>query len=134
MSGWPVSLNWWATVPPGQSAAVIARLCRMREVRACLSLSGTSHQNIVVRLRSVPDIARFEARLARELPALTITDQAVNLWAVKLGGHVLDFEGRHIRHVPVGPWPEAEAARAEAAMLGRLRPAAGAGPSLGCGP
>lgn len=134
MSGWPVSLNWWATVPPGQSAHVIAQLCRMREVRACLSLSGASNLNIIVRLRSVADIARFEARLARELPALVVTDQAVNLWAIKLGGHVTDFEGHHIRHVPIAPWPEAEAARAEAAMLSRLRQAPVAARKLGCGP
>jgi DNA-binding Lrp family transcriptional regulator len=121
LSGWPVSLNFWASVPPEQSAHVIAQLCRMREVRACLSLSGASKLNIVVRLRSVADIARFEARLARELPALVITDQAVNLWAIKLAGHVLDFEGRHVRHVPIGRWPEAEAAGAEATAAGRLR-------------
>ena len=123
VSGWPVSFSWWGTVPPDQAPGVIAGLCRMREVRACLSLSGASRLNIVVRLRSIGDIARFETRLARELPALVITGQAVNLWAIKLGGHVLDFEGRRVRQVPVGPWPEAEAARAEAAQAGRLRQA-----------
>jgi hypothetical protein len=114
-------MNFWATMPPGQSALIIAQLCRMREVRACLSLSGASQLNFVVRLRSAGDIPRFQARLARELPALVITDQAFSLWTIKLAGHLLDFEGRHVRHVPIGRWPEEEAARAEATAVGRLR-------------
>jgi DNA-binding Lrp family transcriptional regulator len=119
--GWPVGMNFWATVPPGQSALIIAQLCRMREVRACLSLSGASQLNFVVRLRSAGDIPRFQALLARELPALVITDQAFSLWTIKLAGHLLDFGGRHIRHVPIGRWPEEETARAEATAAGRLR-------------
>jgi DNA-binding Lrp family transcriptional regulator len=134
LSGWPVSVNWWGTVPPDQAPRVTAALCQMREVRACLSLSGASRLNIVLRLRSVEDIARFETRLARELPALVITGQSVNLWAIKLGGHVLDFEGRRVRQVPVGPWPEAEAARAEAAAVSRLRQAPAFPGSLAFGP
>jgi len=121
MCGWPVGMNFWATMPPGQSALIIAQLCRMREVRACLSLSGASQLNFVVRLRSAGDIPRFQARLARELPALDVTDQAFSLWTIKLAGHLLDFEGRHVRHVPIGTWPEEEAARAEATAVGRLR-------------
>jgi len=119
--GWPVGMNFWATMPPGQSALIIAQLCRMREVRACLSLSGASQLNFVVRLRSAGDIPRFQARLARELPALDITDQAFSLWTIKLAGHLLDLEGRHVRHVPIGRWPEEVAARAEATAVGRLR-------------
>ena len=63
-----------------------------------------------------------------------ITDRALNLWMIKLAGHVLDFEGRRVRHVPIAPWPEAGAARAAAAMLSRVRRAPVAARSLGCGP
>jgi hypothetical protein len=84
-------------------------------------LTGASQLNFVVRLRSAGDIPRFQARLARELPALVITDQAFSLWTIKLAGHLLDFEGRHVRHVPIGRWPEEEAARAQATAVGRLR-------------
>jgi hypothetical protein len=70
---------------------------------------------------TVQDIAGFEARLAVQVPELTITDRAVALWVLKLGGHLLDPHGRNLRSVPLGFWSDPVSDAAEYDLLARLR-------------
>jgi hypothetical protein len=44
----------------------------------------------------------------------------VVLSRAKLGGHLLDADGRHLRAVPMSPWPETDVAGPEREALNRL--------------
>ena len=52
---------------------------------------------------------------------LAITDRAVSLWQLKLGGHLLDPDGRRLRSIPLQLWPDQPAAQAQTAIVDRLR-------------
>lgn len=120
-SGWPVAVTFWGTVPADRAEAVVAQVARLREVRMCASLAGSRNLVFTAWLRSLPDAATFEARLTGQIRDLTVTDRNVTLWTLKLGGHILDPHGRHLRSVPVAPWPDAAASEAEASLLAALR-------------
>jgi DNA-binding Lrp family transcriptional regulator len=120
-AGWPVAAHLWGRLPPDRKAQVTAQLVRMREVRMCASISGPSNLYLSVWLRSMRDLDAFEVRLAVHLPELAITDRAVSLWQLKLGGHLLDPDGRRLRSVPLELWPDQPAAQAQSAIVNRLR-------------
>jgi DNA-binding Lrp family transcriptional regulator len=120
-AGWPVAAHLWGRVPPDQTAQVTTQLAGMREVRMCASISGPSNLYLTVWLRTLRHLDVFEARLAACLPALAITDRAMSLWHVKLGGHLVDPDGRRIRSIPLRLWPDQPAAQAQAVIVDRLR-------------
>ncbi|MFJ7948974.1 Lrp/AsnC family transcriptional regulator [Streptomyces sp. NPDC096354] len=121
LSGWPISVTLWGVAPAGETSRITTQLIRMRETRLCASLTGPHNLMLAVWLRSAEDIGAFEARLADRFPELAVMDRAVTLWPLKLAGHVLDPQGRHIRGVPVTFWEEPAAQHAEKTMLERLR-------------
>ncbi|WP_436523511.1 Lrp/AsnC family transcriptional regulator [Actinoplanes sp. HUAS TT8] len=125
VSGFPISVSLWGTLPPGDLGRVVSRLSGMRETRFCATLSGTANLLLVVWLRSVPEIAAFEARLGAQVPELTIIDRSVALWVMKLGGHLLDPLGRNLRSVPLNFWSDPVSDAAEGELLARLRQAGG---------
>ncbi|MBB2945590.1 DNA-binding Lrp family transcriptional regulator [Actinoplanes lutulentus] len=125
VSGFPISVSLWCTLPPGDTGRVVSKLSGMRETRFCATLSGSANLILVVWLRSVQEVAAFEARLSVQVPELTITDRAVALWVMKLGGHLLDPLGRNLRTVPLGFWNDPASDAAEGELLARLRQAAG---------
>ncbi|MER6347021.1 Lrp/AsnC family transcriptional regulator [Streptomyces sp. NPDC001595] len=120
LSGWPVAVTLWGAAPPGDAARIAAQLIALRETRLCASLSGPHNLLLTVWLRSMEDIAAFEARLSTRFPELAVADRAVTLWPLKLGGQILDPKGRHIRGVPVAFWTDPQAERAEADLVRRL--------------
>lgn len=121
LSGWPVGVTLWGSVPPDGAARIAAQLSGLREVRMCMSVAGRHNLMFTVWLRSLDDVPALETHLTTRIPDLVIADRAVTLWLLKLGGHVLDPRGRNIRLVPVGAWPDAKAADRETAFLDRLR-------------
>jgi DNA-binding Lrp family transcriptional regulator len=121
LAGWPVSVTLWAVVPPDRLAHAVAELAGVRELRLCVSLSGPYNLMLGVWLRSMGDLAILESQLAKRIPSLVVTDRAVVLWQLKLGGHLLDRDGRRLRSIPVNAWPESDAAAAEGTLLDRLR-------------
>ncbi|GAA2897984.1 hypothetical protein Acy02nite_21480 [Actinoplanes cyaneus] len=123
VSGFPISVSLWGTLPPGDTGRVVSRIGGMRETRFCATLSGTANLLLVVWLRSVQEIAAFEARLGAQVPELTIIDRSVALWVMKLGGHLLDPLGRNLRAVPLGFWSDPVSDAAEGELLTRLRQA-----------
>jgi hypothetical protein len=72
-------------------------------------------------LRSQRHLDAFEMRLAAHLPELAITDRAICLWHLKLGGHLLDPDGRRLRSIPLQLWPDQPAAQAQTAIVDHLR-------------
>ncbi len=121
LSGWPISVTLRGVAPPGEIPRITAQLIRMRETRLCASLTGPHNLMLTVWLRSTEDIGALEARLADRFPELTVMDRAVTLWPLKVAGHLLDPQGRHIRGVPVSFWEEPEAEHAESMLLEQLR-------------
>jgi hypothetical protein len=74
-------------------------------------------------LRSMDDLQTFEVLLVTQFPELTITVRTPILWHMKLGGHILDPQGRNIRAVPMSLWPEQTAIAAENTLLNHMRQA-----------
>jgi DNA-binding Lrp family transcriptional regulator len=120
-SGWPVSAHLWGWLPPERTRQVTALLVGMREVRLCASTTGPTNLFVTVWLRTMRDLEAFHARLASHAPELTVTDRAVSLWQLKLGGHLLDPDGRRLRSIPMSLWPNQVAADAQSAVVDRLR-------------
>jgi hypothetical protein len=82
-----------------------------RLVGVCVSISGPSNLYLPVWLRTLRDLETLERRLAAHTTELTITERAVSLWTLKLGGHVLDPDGRRLRSIPLVLWPDQPPAR-----------------------
>lgn len=121
LSGWPLSVTMWCAVPPSDVSKVTAQLAGMRETRLCASLTGPHNLAFTVWLRSIEDIQAHEARLAARFPELVIADRAVVLWPLKLGGHILDPYGRHVRAVPIALWEDTVALPSEDELLAAFR-------------
>ncbi|WP_229072003.1 Lrp/AsnC family transcriptional regulator [Actinoplanes sp. DH11] len=125
VSGYPISVSLWCTLPPGDTGRVVSKLSGMRETRFCATLSGSANLILIVWLRSVQEIAAFEARLSAQVPEVTIADRAVALWVLKLGGQLLDPHGRRLRTVPLGFWSDPVSDAAEDELVARLRQSGG---------
>ncbi|MFE9327580.1 Lrp/AsnC family transcriptional regulator [Nocardia sp. NPDC052278] len=122
-SGWPLTVTFWGSVPLARINDVGARIAGMRETRSCSAATGTRNLVFTVWLRSMPDLQAFEERLASEISDLSIRDRAISLWPLKIGGHLLDPTGRHIRNIPIGRWQDRSATLAQHALVERLRTA-----------
>lgn len=104
VTGWPVAATFWARVPPDELDRTATLLTELPEVRLCAAVTGVDNLVMTLWLRSLGDIQRLEVELARRLPALTLTDRAVTLHAVKRMGCLLDASGRITDVVPIDPW------------------------------
>ncbi|ONI82613.1 AsnC family transcriptional regulator [Saccharothrix sp. ALI-22-I] len=104
ITGWPIATTFWARVPPDELDRTATRLTELPEVRLCAAVTGADNLVMTLWLRSLGDIQRLEVELARRLPALTLTDRAVTLRAVKRMGCLLDETGLITDVVPIDPW------------------------------
>jgi DNA-binding Lrp family transcriptional regulator len=120
-AGWPVAAHLWGRLPPDRTTQATAQLVTMREVRMCASITGPCNLYLAVWLRTLRHLDAFHARLAAHLPELAITDNAVTLWQLKLGGHLVDPDGRRLRSIPLQLWPDQPATQAQTALVDRLR-------------
>jgi len=107
ITGWPIAATFWARVPPDELDRTASALTELPEVRLCAAVTGADNLVMTLWLRSLGDVQRLEAELARRLPALTLTDRAVTLRAVKRMGCLLDETGRITDVVPIDPWATA---------------------------
>lgn len=121
LSGWPVGVTLWASVPAAEQEQISRAVAGLREVRLCAALSGPHNLLVTAWLRTVDEVQRLETQLAQRLPRLAIADRSITLWTMKLGGQVLDPYGRRLRSVPVGPWQDTDAANMEDKVVQRLR-------------
>jgi DNA-binding Lrp family transcriptional regulator len=121
LSGWSVGVTLWTSVPPGGATTIAAQLAGLREVRMCMSTTGRHNLMFTVWLRSLDDLPALETRLTARIPDLTIAERAVTLWPLKIGGHIMDPQGRHIRLVPVQVEPDSKVTERETSFLDRLR-------------
>src|SRR6478672_10112980 len=106
-SGWPV-ISWlWASADAGDIDAVAMTLRRLPGIRVCWRISGGG-PNLMLALttHSLHELSQVEARLAAEVPQMTIHDRSMVLRSIKRMGRELDLDGRSIRSVPLDIWSD----------------------------
>jgi DNA-binding Lrp family transcriptional regulator len=107
-SGWPV-ISWlWASADAGDIDAVAMALRRVPGIRVCWRISG-GQPNLMLALttHSLHELSHVEARLAAEVPQMTVHDRSMVLRSIKRMGRELDLDGRSIRSVPLDIWADA---------------------------
>ena len=92
------------TFPPTGSTRSAPSSPDSPEVRLCVSVTGTHNLVLSVRQRSLADIQRLDAALARRFPDLRVAERRVSLRTAKRMGRILDADGRADRAVPVDVW------------------------------
>ncbi|MFG2894093.1 Lrp/AsnC family transcriptional regulator [Streptomyces sp. NPDC048248] len=106
LGGWPVSVTFWAKVPPSDLPDLGQALIRLPETRNCAAISGTENLILQATLHSVTDVLRFETQLAATHPSLDIAERVITLRHEKLLGHLLDEHGRSVGVVPPDVWTD----------------------------
>ncbi|SDT51359.1 DNA-binding transcriptional regulator, Lrp family [Streptomyces sp. TLI_053] len=103
-AGRPVLATFRADLPPDRLDEVGPQLARLPEVRLCVSVTGAHNLLLSVWQRSLADVQRLEAALARRFPDLRVAERRVALRTVKRMGRILDADGRAVRAVPMDIW------------------------------
>ncbi|MDP9998892.1 Lrp/AsnC family transcriptional regulator [Pseudarthrobacter sulfonivorans] len=90
LSGYPVSCQWFANVPPGQHEAAAAELRSLRTVRLNASTSGRTNFVILMWLKSLADVMNAELALQQRIPEIELVESAVILSRAKRMGWMLN--------------------------------------------
>lgn len=90
LSGYPVSCQWFANVPPGQHGAAAAELRGLRTVRLSASTSGRTNFVILMWLKSLADVMTAELALQQRIPEIELVESAVILRRAKRMGWMLN--------------------------------------------
>ncbi|MBL0778810.1 AsnC family transcriptional regulator, partial [Streptomyces albidoflavus] len=103
LTGWPVSVVYFASVPAEHLDAATASLRTLPELRLCTVTAGPHNLILDVWLRGVPEVHTLEAHLVQELAHLRfrVDDRVMVLRTEKNVGRVLDRRGRSLRAVPM---------------------------------
>lgn len=90
LSGYPVSCQWFATVPPGQHEAAAAEVRSLRTVRFSASTTGSTNFVILMWLNSLSDVMNAELALHQRIPDIELVESAVILSSAKRMGWMLN--------------------------------------------
>ncbi|GAA4474078.1 Lrp/AsnC family transcriptional regulator [Rhodococcus olei] len=101
LTGWPISVWFFAETPPSELDDVAAALLPIPEVRAVVSTAGPHNLLVAAWLRRLEDVQRLEAQITRRLSAVTITDRSLVIRPYKLLGRLLDPHGFSTAVVPM---------------------------------
>ena len=89
-SGYPVTCQWFANVPPGQHEAAAAELRSFRNVRLSASTTGRTNFVILMWLHSLADVMNAELALQQRIPGIVLVESVVVLSAAKRVGWMLN--------------------------------------------
>ena len=89
-SGYPVTCQWFAKVPPGEHEAAAAELRSFRNIRLSASTTGRTNFVIVMWLHSLADVLNAEQALQLRIPGIQLVESAVVLNAAKRVGWMLN--------------------------------------------
>ena len=89
-SGYPVSCQWFANVPPGQHEAAAAELRTFRSVRLSASTTGRTNFVILMWLHSLADVMNAEQALQLRIPGIELVESVVVLSSAKRVGWTLN--------------------------------------------
>ena len=104
-SGYPVSCQWFANVPPGQHEAAASELRSFRNVRLSASTTGRTNFVILMWLQSLADVMNAEQALRLRIPGIEFRESVVVLNAAKRVGWMLNPDSTATGAVVV-PVPE----------------------------
>lgn len=90
LSGYPVSCQWFANVPPGQHEAAAAELRSLRTVRFSASTTGGTNFVILMWLNSLADVMNAELALQQRIPQIELAESVVILNNAKRMGWMLN--------------------------------------------
>ncbi|NLU83061.1 Lrp/AsnC family transcriptional regulator [Rhodococcus sp. HNM0569] len=105
-AGFNVLATLWCSVPPARLDDAGRAAARMPEVRNAFAVVASANLVVQVWLHSPGELPGVEARLAADVPGLTIVDRAINLRLHKLFGTVLDEHGRRVETVVPDVWTD----------------------------
>lgn len=89
-SGYPVTCQWFANVPPGQHEAAAAELRTFRNIRLSASTTGRTNFVILMWLHSLADVMNAEQALQLRIPGIELVESVVVLTAAKRVGWMLN--------------------------------------------
>ncbi|KQN89378.1 Lrp/AsnC family transcriptional regulator [Arthrobacter sp. Leaf69] len=89
-SGFPVSCQWFANVPPGQHEAAAAELRSFRNVRLTASTTGRTNFVILMWLHSLAEVLNAEQALQQRIPGIELVESVVVLNTAKRVGWMLN--------------------------------------------
>jgi DNA-binding Lrp family transcriptional regulator len=89
-SGYPVTCQWLANVPPGQHEAAAAELRTFRNIRLSASTTGRTNFVILMWLQSLADVMNAELALQQRIPGIELVESVVVLSSAKRVGWMLN--------------------------------------------
>lgn len=89
-SGYPITCQWFANVPPGQHEAAAAELRSFRNLRLSASTTGRTNFVIVMWLHSLSDVLSAELALQQRIPGIDLVESVVVLSSAKRVGWMLN--------------------------------------------
>jgi DNA-binding Lrp family transcriptional regulator len=89
-SGYPVTCQWFANVPPGRHEAAAAELRGLRNVRLAASTTGRTNFVIIMWLQSLAEVMNAELALQQRIPGIELAESVVVLSAAKRVGWMLN--------------------------------------------
>ncbi|MBW8487210.1 Lrp/AsnC family transcriptional regulator [Actinomadura parmotrematis] len=101
LAGWRVTAMLWLRVPAPRLDAVADAVADLRETRMVLAVAGEANLMVNVWVRSMDELAAFEARLLKTWPDVSVADRCVTLRWIKRVGRLLDAHGRSTASIPL---------------------------------
>jgi len=89
-SGYPVTCQWFANVPPGQHETAAAELRSFRNIRLSASTTGRTNFVILMWLHSLADVMNAEQALQLRIPGIELVESVVVLNTAKRVGWMLN--------------------------------------------
>lgn len=89
-SGYPVTCQWFANVPPGQHEAAAAELRGFRNVRLAASTTGRTNFVVIMWLHTLADVMNAELALQQRIPGIELAESVVVLSSAKRVGWMLN--------------------------------------------
>ncbi|MFB8027393.1 MULTISPECIES: Lrp/AsnC family transcriptional regulator [unclassified Streptomyces] len=108
LTGFPVSVVYFASVPARHLEDTVASLRTLPELRMCTVTTGRDNLILDLWQRDLADVHGMEAHLESRLAGhqLRITERAIVLRTVKHVGRILDRDGRNVGLAPVNYWAD----------------------------
>ncbi|MEO3941616.1 Lrp/AsnC family transcriptional regulator [Paenarthrobacter nicotinovorans] len=104
-SGYPVTIQWFANVPPGRHEAAAVESRAIRNVRFAASTTGRTNFTIIMWLRSLAEVLEMELTVQQRIPGIELVESVVMLNTAKRVGWMLNPDSTATGEV-VAPYAE----------------------------
>lgn len=107
--GYPVSCQWFASLPPDERDRAVEVLRGFRGLRLCASTTGTSNFTFIMWMRTAAEVLEIEDRFLAAVPRARIIESSLTVKFLKRVGWMLNPDTTATGEVVV-PAPSAEEA------------------------